>query len=73
MTDKDTTPQPPQQTERLREAGNIEKRGGWQKPTSEPTPAAMNQAQGMPDKPHGNAGGQDNAGGQGGQAQGSDK
>jgi hypothetical protein len=67
VTEKDSAPKQPREAERLREAGNVEKRGGWQKPTAQPTPAAVNPSQGMPDKPQGNAGGQGS-----GQAQGSD-
>ncbi|MGO9462977.1 MAG: hypothetical protein ACLQVF_02275 [Isosphaeraceae bacterium] len=55
-SDKNPAPQPSQGSERLREAGNIEKRGGWQKPTAQPS--AMNRPQGMPDKPQGGQGGQ---------------
>lgn len=64
-SDRDSAPQVPQQPQRLREAGNIEKRGGWQKPTAQPT-AAMSRPQGMPDKPQGGQGG----GQGGGQSQG---
>jgi hypothetical protein len=62
MSREDSAPQPPQRPERLREAGNLEKRGGWLKPTAQP-PSAMSQTQGMPDKPQSNQGGQ--SGGQG--------
>lgn len=68
-SEKDSTPQQPQQPARLREAGNIEKRGGWMKPTAPPN--AMSRPQGMPDKPQGNAsqgGGQvSDSGGSGGE------
>ncbi len=56
--DKDPAPQSPQQPARIREAGNVEKRGGWLKQTEQPVPAAQVQQQGMPDKPQGGAGGQ---------------
>ncbi len=67
--EKDSAPQAPQQPARLREAGNIEKRGGWMKPTAQPN--AMSRPQGMPDKPQGNAtqGGGQGSGGSGGQGQ----
>jgi hypothetical protein len=55
-------PQRPQQPERLREAGNVEKRGGWQKPTVQPASAAQAPNQGMPPKPTGNAGQQGDSG-----------
>ncbi len=60
--DGESAQQPPQHR-RIEEAGNVEKRGGWLKPTAEPTNAMSRPQQGMPDKPQGNGGGQ--SGGQG--------
>jgi hypothetical protein len=51
--ENDSAPQQPQEPTRIREAGNIEKRGGWMKPTAQPS--AMSRPQGMPDKPQGNS------------------
>jgi hypothetical protein len=65
-SEKDLAPQQPQQPARIREAGNVEKRGGWMKPTAQPS--AMSRPQGMPEKPQGNAG-QAGAQGSGGDGQ----
>jgi hypothetical protein len=64
--EKDSAPQQPQQPVRIREAGNVEKRGGWMKPTA--PPSAMSRPQGMPDKPQGNA--SQGGGGQGSSGEG---
>jgi len=69
VSEKDSTPQSPQRPERLREAGNVEKRGGWLKQTEQPVPAAQVQQQGMPDKPQGSASGQSGGTSQGGDSQ----
>jgi hypothetical protein len=55
----------PQQPQRLREAGNVEKRGGWQKPTVQPASAAHAPQQGMPPKPSGQSGSGQSGSGQG--------
>lgn len=56
-----------EQPQRLREAGSIEKRGGWQKPTARPTSAAQQSQQGMPPKPVGLVGQQGSASGAAGE------
>ncbi len=65
-SERDSSPQQPHRVERLREAGNVEKRGGWQKPTAQPV-AAMSRPQGMPDKPQGDQSGQGSGQSQGDQ------